>query len=114
MGVILAEVNGVMCSSEANGYLLCDHHCQGCVADGRCAAQNDNNEAMRLDYIEWVNSDEHHDEVVAQRNAWFASDAYPSGPEHCWGCCDQGNCSRESMLACLNGEREECDNDCPF
>ena len=105
MAVIMTEINGVLCSSlDEYGYLLCDHQCQGCVANGRCEAQNDNNDAWLLDFQEWLNSDEHHEEVKKQRDDWFASEAFPSGPEHCWGCENEGLCTVRQMRKCMNEE----------
>lgn len=103
MAVMFTVLNGVLVSSlDEHGYLMCDHVCADCAADGRCKAQNDNDEAM----AEFLNSDEHHEELKAQRDEWFNADAYPSGPEHCWGCINEGTCSTKDFLICL--EHDGC------
>lgn len=102
MAVIMTEINGVLCSSlDEYGYLLCDHQCKGCVADGRCEAQRDNNEAQMADWFEWLNSDEHSREEERQRNEWHNSEAHPVGPEHCWGCKFENECNTADVARCL-------------
>lgn len=103
MAIIMTWMNGGLVSSSVNGYLNCDLNCEGCVADGRCKAQVDNGwNEMCLD---------EHADGWEHDNAFTISDAYPSGPEHCWGCEFSDCCTATQMKACLSGDDGEPDWD---